>query len=135
KHDFSPKARHLAYRFIDSVFHVNYTPYSYLDNQNYMKRMKVFLEDTGKKNIVMLGNSLTERCNWKSLLKRTDVANRGIGSDITEGYIHRISGVFKLKPQVCFIEGGVNDLARHVPKKRVIKNLATLIDTLRLKDI
>lgn len=109
--------------------------YSYSDNPHYFKRMELFATQNDLKNIVMLGNSLTERGQWDEILKRTDVANRGIGSDVTEGYIHRINDVFDLKPKICFIEGGVNDLARSIPQETIIRNLAILIDTLRNQNV
>lgn len=149
KHDFSPKARKKAYRFIGDIFNVTTvdadifkinptgkTGYSYLDNFKYLKRIRLFAKDTtSQKDIVMLGNSLTERGHWKKILGRTDVANRGIGSDITAGYIKRLKYVFNLNPKICFIEGGVNDLAHDIPRDTIIQNLATLIDTLRSKEI
>ena len=109
--------------------------YSYSENPHYFKRMELFAKQKDQKNIVMLGNSLTEGGHWDEILKRTDVANRGIGSDVTEGYVHRINDVFDLKPKICFIEGGVNDLARYIPQETIIRNLAILIDTLRSKNI
>lgn len=109
--------------------------YSYSENPHYFKRMELFAKQKDQKNIVMLGNSLTEGGRWDEILKRTDVANRGIGSDVTEGYIHRINDVFDLKPKICFIEGGVNDLARSIPQETIIRNLAILIDTLRGENI
>lgn len=109
--------------------------YSYLDNPQYFYRMEVFAGEKAQKNVVMLGNSLTEGGKWNEILERTDVANRGIGSDITEGYISRMNYVFNLDPKICFIEGGVNDLGRKVPQDTTIRNLAILIDTLRGKGI
>ncbi len=109
--------------------------YSYSENPHYFKRMELFATQKDQKDIVMLGNSLTEGGQWDKILQRTDVANRGIGSDVTEGYIHRINDVFDLKPKICFIEGGVNDLARYIPQETIIRNLAILIDTLRNESI
>lgn len=134
KHDFPPTVRWQAYRFIDSVLGFNPATaphYSYLFNSQYLKRVEQFETQKGQKNIVMLGNSLTNRGNWSEVLQRSDVVNQGIGSDITEGYISRLHYVFDLKPAVCFIEGGVNDLAHYIPQHTIISNLNILIDTLR----
>lgn len=139
KHDFPLRERWLAYHFIDSVFGL--TPkgkpasYSFMSNAHYFKRMEWFATQKDQKNIVMLGNSLTEGGHWDTILQRTDAANRGIGSDVTEGYINRIKDVIELKPKICFIEGGVNDLARNIPQETIISNLAILIDTLRSENI
>ncbi|MCC6288478.1 MAG: alpha/beta fold hydrolase [Chitinophagaceae bacterium] len=138
QHDFPLRQRWQAYDFIDSVFGLTPTVkpgYSFKSNAHYFKRMELFATQKEQKNIVMLGNSLTEGGHWESLLQRNDVANRGIGSDVTEGYINRIKDVFEITPKICFVEGGVNDLARQVPQKIIISNLATLIDTLRSENI
>jgi lysophospholipase L1-like esterase/acetyl esterase/lipase len=138
KHDFPSNVRLQAYQFVDSVF--DFDPmvekhYSYLDNPQYLERVKLFATQKDQKSIVMLGNSITERGQWPEILGRTDVANRGIGSDITAGYINRINYVFNLHPEICFIEGGVNDLAHYIAQDTIIHNLGILIDTLRSKKI
>lgn len=138
QHDFPPKIRGMAYQFIDSLFDYSpgkATPYSYLDNPTYLKRLGQFKAQKGKINIVMLGNSLTQRGDWTEILKRKDVANQGIGSDITAGFINRLNYVFKLKPDICFIEGGANDLVHNISHDAIVKNLAVLIDTLRQREI
>lgn len=138
KHDFPPEVRQKAYNFIDSVF--DFDPvvkrrYSYLDNPGYLKRTEQFASSGIQSDIVMLGNSLTERGRWADLLGRVRVDNQGIGSDITEGFINRIDYVFNRKPKICFIEGGVNDLAHYIPQDTIIRNLKILIDTLRSHNI
>ena len=37
----------------------------------------------------MLGNSNTYGVDWVELLDREGIINRGIGSDITEGFLNR----------------------------------------------
>lgn len=105
-------------------------PPSFMDNPSYRELTDLFTVYSGQKDIVMLGNSLTNRISWNELLGRDDVANRGIGSDITAGFIHRINYVMHVNPKICFIEGGVNDLAQNIDNETIIKNLNTLIDTL-----
>ncbi|MGN6494143.1 MAG: alpha/beta fold hydrolase [Agriterribacter sp.] len=138
EHDFPLRVRWQAYDFIDSVFGLapgKKAGFSYSDNPHYFKRMELFAKQKSEKNIVMLGNSLTEGGFWDTILQRNDVANRGIGSDITEGYINRINDIFDLKPAICFIEGGVNDLSRGISQEVVTSNLSKLIDTLRSENI
>lgn len=118
-----------------TAFKSVFISYSYLDNPNYLTRTEYFSSDTAQKSIVMLGNSLTSRMDWNKLLNRHDVANRGIGSDITEGFVNRMNTVVGLKPQICFVEGGVNDLARNIPVDEIIKNLRFIINTLKSESI
>ena len=83
----------------------------------------------------MLGNSLTNYANWNELLNRPDVANRGIGGDITAGFIGRLNYVISVKPKICFVEGGVNDISRGVHQDTIIRNLTSIIDTLQANGI
>jgi lysophospholipase L1-like esterase len=83
----------------------------------------------------MFGNSLTYRMNWSELLERCDIANRGVGSDITSGLIDRLKFVIPLNPKVCFIEAGVNDLERNIDTTQILENIATLIDSLKHNSI
>lgn len=109
--------------------------YHYLDNPNYTKRLDLFASDSTPKTIVMLGDSHTSRADWVELLGRADVSNQGIGSDITEGFLNRIDKVLRVCPEICFIEGGINDLTRGVPIPVILNNLERLADTLRLHKI
>ena len=138
KHDFPPQVRGAAYHFVDSVFGFKAgtaTPYSYLDNPSYLARLGQFDPPADPISIVMLGNSLTARGNWQAILQRKDVVNQGIGSDITLGFINRLSYVFRCHPKICIIEGGANDLVHDVSNAAIINNLSVLIDTLRRSHI
>lgn len=88
-----------------------------------------------QKNIVMLGTSLTAFANWTELLDRQDIANKGICGDNTEGFLTRLNSVVNLKPEICFIEGGVNDLNHEVHPDTIIQNLSSIIDTLQAHGI
>lgn len=105
-----------------------YDTYSYVDNPNYAEYTDLFTAYSGQKNIVMFGNSLTNRVSWNELLNRNDIANRGIDSDITEGLINRIEFVLNVQPKICFIEGGINDLEKNIDEKIIINNLNTIVD-------
>ena len=115
--------------------HLNLRKWNYADNAVYGNYTAVYPLYREQKNIVMLGNSLTSCVNWAELLNRPDVATRGIGGDITAGFIGRLNGVISVKPKICFIEGGVNDLSKSVSRETIIKNLASIIDTLQKNDI
>lgn len=62
------------------------------------------------RNIVMLGNSLTERGYWSEYFQKERVLNRGIGGDCISGMIHRIDPIVEGQPRAIFIMGGANDL-------------------------
>jgi lysophospholipase L1-like esterase len=83
----------------------------------------------------MLGTSHVYKAHLDELLHRSDIANRGIGSDITEGYLHRLQYVFASHPKICFLEGGVNDIYEHIPIDSVITHLRKIVDTLTAAQI
>jgi lysophospholipase L1-like esterase len=60
-------------------------------------------------DIVLLGDSLTDRGEWHELLG-TGVGNRGISGDTIAGARARIASVIALKPKLVAIMIGINDL-------------------------
>jgi lysophospholipase L1-like esterase len=104
----------------------------YLQNENYEVQIEMYKHfKSSQFDVVMLGNSLSYYANWNELLGRTNIANRGIVSDITTGYLHRLGFVYQLNPKLCFIEGGVNDVYANYSAKEVFRNYSKIIDTLR----
>ncbi|MFC1819385.1 GDSL-type esterase/lipase family protein [Thermodesulfobacteriota bacterium] len=85
--------------------------------------------------IVMLGDSITAFVNWRDLLSRYDVANRGVGGDTTEGIINRLSDIYELSPEICFIMVGINDLAHGLSVSIVFMNYKKILKELKNKGI
>ena len=105
--------------------------YPYMDNPQYIEKMSLYTVYGKKGKIVMLGNSITERVEWTELLNRSDVINRGIGSDITEGFLSRMNYIYSVDPKVCYIMGGVNDIARNISQETTVQNLKSIIEALK----
>ena len=104
----------------------------YLKNKNYGIQLGMYdLFTSTQADVIMLGNSLTYNANWNEILNRSNIANRGIASDITSGYLHRLEYVYRLKPRICFIEGGVNDLYSNDSVRNIIRNYVGIIDSLQ----
>ncbi len=99
---------------------------------HYLKRMELFKkEPIQKERIIMLGNSITEGGNWKSLLKDTTVINRGISGDVTFGVLNRTNDITERKPVKLFILIGINDLSRNTPDEVIIENIFNLVGKMR----
>lgn len=81
--------------------------------------------------IVFLGDSLTNGCEWSELLQNTNVKNRGIESDNTLGVLKRIGTVVKSKPDKIFIMIGVNDLGSNTPIDIIIENYNKIIKQIK----
>jgi lysophospholipase L1-like esterase len=108
---------------------------SYWQNPQYSEQLNIEPAYIRPTKIIMLGTSHVYKAHWDELLNRSDIGNRGIGSDITAGFLHRLRFVFASRPQICFIEGGGNDIAWHIPVDTIIPNLGKLVDTLRTAHI
>jgi lysophospholipase L1-like esterase len=110
-------------------------PASPWNNPQYSEQLNIEPAYIRPVKIIILGTSHVYKAHWDELLNRSDIGNRGIGSDITEGYLHRLEFVMDSHPQICFIEGGGNDIALHIPTDTIISNLGKLVDTLRTAHI
>lgn len=90
----------------------------------YNQRLTLFekLPDT-KGEIIFLGNSITDGCEWFELLGNLNVKNRGISGDTTEGVLFRLNEVIRSKPAKVFLLIGINDLSRGVSKDTVFSNI------------
>ncbi len=80
--------------------------------------------------IVMLGDSITFRTNWRILLNRNDVLNRGINGNTTGDMLKRLDEIINMKPEYCFIMGGINDLSQGFAVEKIYENYISLIQKL-----
>ena len=92
------------------------------------------LSKKSDKQIVMLGDSLTDRGCWDELTNRDDVANRGIDGDTTTGVLQRLDFLTNDTKQV-FIMIGTNDLLRDKKVNYVFTNYKNIIVSLEKKGI
>ena len=94
----------------------------------YARRATLFEElPIGKKDIVMLGNSLTDGCEFNELLGNKHIKNRGIVGDIVQGLIDRIGPVIEGQPKKLFIMSGVNDISHGVDADSIARVTEKLI--------
>jgi len=123
-------------RFGISIPKIASLDYKYTENYKYDARRSLFrVYNPNKINIVMLGNSITYGVDWNELLMRTDIANRGIEYDVTEGFINRLEDICSLKPKFCFIMGGINDFRKGLATDDIFKNYTILIKNLKENNI
>lgn len=59
-------------------------------------------------DVVFLGNSITENFEWGEYFVNNKIKNRGIGSDVIKGVIHRLNTVGS--PEKLFVMIGINDI-------------------------
>jgi lysophospholipase L1-like esterase len=86
-----------------------------------------FLPPT-KADIVFVGDSITERCQWQEFFPDKVVINRGIGSDICEGVLNRMKTITRHKPELIFIMIGNNDIGKNITISQIISQLKKIIE-------
>jgi predicted alpha-1,2-mannosidase len=81
----------------------------------------------GENEIIFLGNSLTDGCEWAELFQNPNIKNRGIGGDDTDGILERLDEVMASKPTKVFIMIGTNDLAYGKSVDYIVANYKKII--------
>lgn len=66
------------------------------------------------KDIIFLGNSITNGGEWSELLNNKHVKNRGISGDICMGVYDRLDAVLKGKPAKIFLLIGIRCKPGHL---------------------
>ncbi|MDR2292579.1 MAG: GDSL-type esterase/lipase family protein [Prevotellaceae bacterium] len=95
---------------------------------NYQRRSLFEVLPVTSSDIIFIGNSITDGCEWSELFNNIHVKNRGISADRTYWILDRLDHIVKGKPRKLFVQSGTNDLgAGHSPQS-VADNIAKLID-------
>jgi len=94
------------------------------------KSMFELLPDT-ENEIVFLGNSITDGCEWSELFQNARIKNRGISGDQTAGVYARLDEVIASHPSKIFIMIGVNDLAAGVSVDSIMHNYNKIVHKIR----
>lgn len=90
-----------------------------------------FKSQPAKKDaIIFLGNSLTQGFKL-SVFNDTNILNRGISGDFTEGILKRLNEVTERKPKKIFLMIGINDIIEKVPLKTSMINYEKIIRQIR----
>lgn len=98
----------------------------------YYQRASLFDElGVDSTDIVMLGNSLTNGCEWHELLGMPNVKNRGISSDVIQGVSDRLPSLIKGRPAKIFLLIGVNDVSHNLGVDSISEAYIKLIEKIR----
>ena len=101
----------------------------------YLDRKDFFEINSKHSDVVMIGDSITDRAEWGELLDVNSVANRGINSDTTDGVIERLESIYSVKPQKAFIMIGINDIAQGVAVDLIFANYKLIVEGLITNNI
>ena len=79
-------------------------------------------------DIVFLGNSITDGCEWAELFNNRHVKNRGISADRSGWLLDRLDPIINGHPKKLFLMIGTNDLAVGIAPEEVAANVEKLLD-------
>lgn len=103
-------------------------------NYYYYQRKSLFeILPDDPDEIIFLGNSITNGCEWHELFKNPKIKNRGINGDYTVGVLNRLDEIVRSQPKKIFLMIGINDLGRDIPVDTVIKNYQKILDTIKIR--
>ncbi|MBO1911150.1 hypothetical protein J4G37_40970, partial [Microvirga sp. 3-52] len=93
----------------------------------YKTRLSIFKESE-EKDVIFLGDSLTDFNDWAESFPELNVGNQGIADDTTSGVLYRLKETTNLKPSKLFILIGINDLINGVSRDVILKNYASILE-------
>ena len=79
-------------------------------------------------DIVFLGNSITDGCEWSELFNNRHVKTRGISADRSGWLLDRLDPIIAGHPKKLFLMIGTNDLAGGASPEQIVADVARLID-------
>lgn len=79
-------------------------------------------------DIVFLGNSITDGCEWAELFDNRHVRNRGISGDRSSWLLERLDPIIAGHPKKLFLMIGINDLSDGTTPQAVAANVVKLLD-------
>ena len=108
------------------------SPRIYTDH--YYKRFLQFMDEPaiGNKDIVMLGNSLTENGgDWAASLGNKNVRNRGIIGDEVMGVYDRLHQILPGHPAKLFLLIGVNDVSHDLTTDTIVGMIRVTVERIQ----
>ncbi len=98
----------------------------------YYQRATLFEElPVSSKDIIFLGNSITNGGEWCELFDNKHVKNRGISGDICMGIYDRLGAILKGKPAKIFLLIGINDVNRGTSADTIVKRIAMITQKIK----
>ena len=84
-------------------------------------------------DIVFLGDSLTDSCEWQEFFRGVSIKNRGISGDTTNGILNRLNEVVQSQPQKVFIMIGINDINQGRTVDGIFNNYQIILKSFKEK--
>jgi lysophospholipase L1-like esterase len=105
-------------------------------NVHYHNRIQYFKNNPLQpKDIVFLGNSITENGgDWGKRFNLSNIKNRGISGDNTDGVLNRLGEICYFKPSMVFILIGINDVFNpYISVEYIFNNISKIVNVIHEK--
>lgn len=89
------------------------------------------MADGSEGTLALVGDSLTQAGDWSAWLPGENVRNFGVAGDTTDDTIARLWDVIESRPATIVLLVGTNDLAWRRSAEHVVRNIETILVTLR----
>lgn len=83
------------------------------------------------KDIVFVGNSITDGGEWCELFDSKHVKNRGISGDVAMGVYDRLDPIVKGKPKKVFLLIGINDVSAGRSPEEIMKGIEMIASKIK----
>lgn len=104
----------------------------YHNNLYYYQRTSLFEKlPIDSDDIIFLGNSITDNCEWHELFDNPNIKNRGIGSDVSMGVYERLAPIVEGKPAKIFLMIGINDVSHDLSTDSIVGNITRIVRKIR----
>ncbi|WP_158000855.1 GDSL-type esterase/lipase family protein [Pseudoalteromonas sp. TB41] len=103
---------------------------SIIHSSHYMSHLSLFKGLSNEYDVVFLGDSITYFGLWNEAFIDKKVANRGIGSDTSEGILNRVDQVLAMNPKTVYIMFGINDIANGEKVEDIFKRYKNIVNIL-----
>lgn len=84
-------------------------------------------------DIIFLGNSITDGCEWAELFGNPHFKNRGISGDVIMGVYDRLAPTLKGKPAKIFLMIGINDVSHDLSADSILVMYKKLVNKIRVE--
>lgn len=113
----SNKLQIFPYSILHAI-HLRFVPS--VQQSAYAQRTALFDTFPETAEVVMIGDSLTERPDWRAIFPTVSIANRGIAGDTVAGVLSRMDQITATKARKAFIMLGVNELQESEPSTVIV---------------
>ncbi len=105
------------------TYHTKWAKNHYKERINYFKQHPLSQHD-----IVFIGNSIIEQGgDWGKRFGHSNIKNRGISGDVTEGVLNRLGEINYIQPKAVFVLCGINDLLAYKSANFVVNNTLKIV--------